>query len=158
MRDLVVFVTGVTIAVSILASTGCTPRRASDGARDAARADSATSSVEPLPPPDVLPDSVTLEALGTEPFWNVEVTRRAIVYRDPENPRVVFFADAGAMTEAGMTFHSSRADSTPGRIEIDILPGPCSDGMSDTQYPLSATVRLDGRLLKGCARWKPPRP
>jgi uncharacterized membrane protein len=32
-----------------------------------------------------------------------------------------------------------------------LTPGPCSDGMSETVYPLKATVIRPGEALSGCA-------
>lgn len=89
-------------------------------------------------------------ALGTEPFWSVEVTDARIAYNDAEN-RVVRVANPGARP----SFNGRRYVAP--RITVDITATPCSDGMSDRRYADTVLVEVDGRSLQGCGgRVLPP--
>lgn len=89
-------------------------------------------------------------ALGTEPFWSVEITDARIAYNDADN-RVVRVANPGARPS-----FNGRRYVTP-RITVDITATPCSDGMSDRRYADTVLVQVDGRDLRGCGgRLLPP--
>jgi heat shock protein HslJ len=82
-------------------------------------------------------------ALGTEPFWNVEVTQTRINYADADG-RQIAVANPGAQpAAAGKTY-------TTNEIVIAITPQPCSDGMSDRIYADTVRVEAAGRSLQGC--------
>jgi len=90
-----------------------------------------------------------VRALGTEPFWGVELTGTEIVYagvdrpeqRAPQSPPVVQGTTA--------SFEAETTTGTP--ISIMLAATECSDGMSDRTYPLSAIVRIGDETLTGCA-------
>jgi uncharacterized membrane protein len=66
---------------------------------------------------------------------------------------------------AGQAFQAIRKDaasastwtgSLSGKpFELSIAPGTCSDGMSDTEYGFSASLRFAGQHNHGCARIAP---
>ncbi len=112
----------------------------------------AASTAGPSPTPSTTSDAYF--ALGTEPFWSVEITADTIRYNDAEN-RAVAVRHAGARP----SFNGSRY-VTP-RITVDITMTRCSDGMSDRIYADTVSVTLDGRALSGCGGAilsGPPRP
>lgn len=95
-------------------------------------------------------DLPAVQALGTEPFWSAAVDGRCVTWSTPEDP---------AGTRLWTTYEQTGgADRWIGalkgvRFELSIRKGqPCSDGMSDTVYPLVAQVRLGEEVLQGCAR------
>jgi uncharacterized membrane protein len=152
------------VAVLLLAGLGCAP---SPSSRQ-------EPGLSPSPAPagapgvDALPDSLAkahellasrlLQALGNEPFWSVEITRQAIVYRTPDEPQGIVFPYAAPSGRAGgLVFESLRSDSAPRAIRVVIEPRECSDGMSDLRYRYASEVRLDSLELHGCARFRPPR-
>ena len=89
-------------------------------------------------------------ALGTEPFWSVEITDGRMAYNDADN-RSVRVANPGARP----SFNGRRYVSP--RMTVDITATPCSDGMSDRRYADTVLVAVDGRYLRGCGgRVLPP--
>jgi uncharacterized membrane protein len=100
-------------------------------------------------------DTFEYVALGNEPFWSVSVTTQGIVYRTPENIDGVRGPYAAPVREdSTVTFRTMLGDSAGTTLEVTIGQGPCSDGMSDREYPYAAVARVGGRMLSGCAeRW-----
>ena len=81
-------------------------------------------------------------ALGTEPFWSVEIADGRIRYDSPEG-RFSVAAPEPVATEGGRRYE------TP-RLTVDVRRGVCSDGMSDSLYADTVTVVADGLALEGC--------
>ncbi|MCM8556989.1 hypothetical protein [Sphingomicrobium sediminis] len=80
---------------------------------------------------------------GTEPFWGIEVDQRIMTF-----DRV----DGGDISEntpsVVETFDGWRFEGRD--IRVEIVPGLCSDGMSDRDYPYHVDVAADGRDWTGC--------
>ena len=89
-----------------------------------------------------------VQALGTEPFWGVEITASAITYTNPEGPPQTG-ANPGPTIQGTTAVYASTVGDQP--IEITLIATECSDGMSDRTYPLTAMVKLGGETLNGCA-------
>ena len=95
---------------------------------------------------------VDVRALGQEPGWSVEVVQgewlrvvqagagAMLVVRDPERER----------TGSGATVYTGEADGQ--RLRLRLTEAGCTDSMSGESHPLTATLTLDGRQLRGCAR------
>lgn len=90
-----------------------------------------------------------LRAMGTEPFWGVQVDGRCVTYSHPGDPRGTRVwtrfsgsADAGTWTGA--------LDGRPFVMRTRARPG-CSDGMSDTRYPIAVSLTVGGAERNGCA-------
>ena len=81
-------------------------------------------------------------ALGTEPFWSIEIDRRQMTYETPES-RFSVPAPAPTPTPSGRRFESER-------ITLEITPWVCTDGMSDNLYADTVTAVVDGTALYGC--------
>jgi uncharacterized membrane protein len=94
--------------------------------------------------PPAYPGEATYRAIGTEPFWDLEIGRD-MVFTDRGNNdfRVVQRTPQPIIGVAGEIYQ------TP-RINVNIVHGRCSDGMSDRTYPDSVQVRVDGREFRGC--------
>jgi uncharacterized membrane protein len=116
-------------------------------------------------PPTVLADSATmalaqadsLRLHGNEPFWSVDITPGAIVYRTPENMEGLRFPPAPAQAEGrGRRYSVSSSPPESHTLEIQVEAARCNDGMSDSTYPFTARVVIDGRNLRGCGRLEPP--
>ena len=95
----------------------------------------------------VIPENA-LRAVGTEPFWGARVEGRCVTYSHPEDQegtrvwtRFSGTASAGTWTGAlrGMPFVMRTRSQ------------PCSDGMSDTRYPIKVTLAVGGEQRSGCA-------
>jgi len=99
-------------------------------------------------------------ALGNEPFWNVRVTGREILYRDPEHQDGYRFPPVAAVEEDGARVFRTRRDIPAGApgprmLELRIRDGSCSDGMSDRQYSMIALLKIGESTLSGCALIEP---
>lgn len=117
------------------------------------------ASNQPAPPPPALPSDAPsppasqsaprLQALGTEPFWSVEVDGKILRYTTPEDQQGTTFAYSEAATANGWTFTAKQADPV---AVLTVEKGECSDGMSDTTYPMKATWKMGRLTQSGCAR------
>ncbi len=85
-----------------------------------------------------------LRILGTEPFWAITTDDSDVLLERPD-------AAPRHFTPSGFHITGNQAELRSTTLSIVLTPGPCSDGMSDRQYPLTAEVRLDDKVLKGCA-------
>ncbi len=102
--------------------------------------------LEPPPPPPLTPNPPggVYRALGTEPFWDLTIDERQMIFTDRGNnlqvaqptPRVI-------VGIAGEIYQ------TP-RLGVNIVHRQCSDGMSDRVYPDTVQVDVDGRRFNGC--------
>lgn len=96
-----------------------------------------------------------VRALGTEPFWGVEITPQALVYsgvdraeRRASNPGPL--VQGTTAVYAAMIDNGAERDG-PGMMVVTLIATECSDGMSDRTYPLTARVELGEETLNGCA-------
>lgn len=90
-----------------------------------------------------------LRALGTEPFWGVEVSLDEIVFTGVD--RADFRAAGPVLRLAGAGAVFTAEDASGAELTLTLKPDKCSDGMSDWVYPLSAEVKFGGETLSGCA-------
>lgn len=93
---------------------------------------------------------------GTEPFWNVTVSKKGIVYSSPEIKKLTFpySAPIPAQGRPLDVVRVYRLRSKDNSMLIIKKVSACSDGMSDNKYPYSATLILGDRVLDGCANQK----
>lgn len=86
------------------------------------------------------------KAVGTEPFWAVELTGSEMVFTEANTPGVRIAESQPA------PIHGFAGDIYQGRrINLNIVRGQqCSDGMSDRVYPDRVQVRVDNRAFEGC--------
>ena len=100
---------------------------------------------EPYPAPDPGPpvDQGDYRALGTEPFWDLTISRNLVFTDRGSNVSVVQPTPAVQHGVAGEIYNSPR-------IRVNIVHSQCSDGMSDRTYPDTVQVTVDKRLYRGC--------
>jgi uncharacterized membrane protein len=113
---------------------------------------------EPVPPPEVPAPAPVLggvdlagpvRALGTEPFWSVDLTGAEMVYTAPEPPELRAPRPEPVVQGTTATWEAETADGTT--LKVTLIATECSDGMSDRTYPLTALVKVGDRDLTGCA-------
>jgi len=92
----------------------------------------------PPPPPPAL-----YHAVGTEPFWNLLIDERNLTFTLSGTPVVTQPTPQVIHGFAGEIYQ------TP-RINVNIVHGTCSDGMSDRIFPDKVQVTVDGRRFNGC--------
>ncbi|MDF5707221.1 MAG: hypothetical protein PUP90_05945 [Nostoc sp. S4] len=92
-------------------------------------------------------------ASGTEPFWNVTVTKRGIVYTSPDVQKQTFpyVAPLKAQARPADLVRVYRLKGKGNNILMIKKVDACSDGMSDREYPYSAIFILGNKVLEGCA-------
>ena len=90
-----------------------------------------------------------LKVVGTEPFWGARIDGRCVTYSTPDN-------------QAGTRVWSRYTKGPDGGVWVGAYEGKpfelrtravqsCSDGMSDTVYPMEAELKVAGEDLRGCA-------
>jgi uncharacterized membrane protein len=97
------------------------------------------SACAPIPGPPPAP----YHALGTEPFWNLLIDEHDVTFVEPDKQPVKQSTPPVIHGFAGEIYQ------TP-RINVNIVHGQCSDGMSDRSYPDKVQVTVDGRRFNGC--------
>ena len=160
--------------VFLLMAAGCTAedaRRSADGDAAAnvptpiaseteAPETTAGSAAHPAPVPDTRQSPCLVQdgqpvrvapvrAVGTEPFWGARTQGRCVTYSTPEDQagtRVWARVESGPK---GVVWNGALRGK---RFQLTVRPMPgCSDGMSDTRYPLEAELLVDGEERRGCA-------
>ena len=91
-----------------------------------------------------------LRALGTEPFWALDIDSTGLRFTTPEDTTGMRFPPNAPSPIAGDTL-VWMAESELAAIHVRLWPTQCSDGMSDRVYPYSALVRVAGTEYRGCA-------
>ncbi|MCJ2183755.1 hypothetical protein MTR62_13795 [Novosphingobium sp. 1949] len=90
-----------------------------------------------------------VEAIGTEPFWQVRVQSGAMHLSQPSSRQEdAPFAVSRFAGRGGLSYSGTRAGED---VTLAVTAGACRDGMSDRVYPFTATLRLGSRLRMGCA-------
>ncbi|RED16285.1 META domain-containing protein [Parasphingopyxis lamellibrachiae] len=88
--------------------------------------------------------------LGTEPFWTLRITDERLSFEHFD----VLTAQAArpeSQYSGGATVFSSRSENEGQRDFIVLIEDRlCGDGMSDTPYPKSVRVFVDGYAFAGC--------
>ena len=82
-------------------------------------------------------------AIGTEPFWDLEIGRDLVFTDRGNNVSVRQPTPRPINGTAGEIYRTQR-------LEVNIVHSQCSDGMSDRTYPDTVQVHVDGRLYRGC--------
>jgi len=93
----------------------------------------------PIPGPPPAP----YRAIGTEPFWGLLIDEHDVTFTQPDAQPVRQPTPQVIHGFAGEIYQ------TP-RINVNIVHGRCSDGMSDRTYPDKVQVTVDGRRFSGC--------
>ena len=126
--------------LTVLALAACSPAEAPD------QPDTPPESVPVLGGVDL---ARPVRALGTEPFWSVELTGTELVYTTPEPPAQRAPQPDPVVQGTTATWEAETAEGTT--LRVILIATECSDGMSDRTYPLTALVKVGDRDLTGCA-------
>lgn len=90
-----------------------------------------------------------IRALGTEPFWGLDLTGRDMVLTGVDRPEL---RAPQPKPQVQGTIAVYEADAAAGRgLKVTLTATECSDGISDRFYPLSAIVEVGDQTLTGCA-------
>lgn len=91
---------------------------------------------------------------GTEPFWSLVIAKPQIFFTSMEGDTLTFEYQepkraAGRPADFVQVYSLDEQQLLILRKETQC---PCSDGMSDIEYPYQATLILTDRILEGCGR------
>jgi heat shock protein HslJ len=98
----------------------------------------------PSPPLTPNPPGGVYRAVGTEPFWDLTIDERQMVFTDRGNNIAV--AQPTPRVIVGI---AGEIYQTP-RLNVNIVHRDCSDGMSDRAYPDTVQVDVEGHRYNGC--------
>ncbi|WP_421730024.1 COG3650 family protein [Brevundimonas sp.] len=109
------------------------------------------------PPPGPKPAAVLggvdlnqpVRAVGTEPFWGVEISGENMIYTGIDQPDQR--ASAPDPVIQGTTAVYTAATQGGVVMVVTLIATECSDGMSDRVYPLTAKVEIGKDTRNGCA-------
>jgi len=90
-----------------------------------------------------------LRALGTEPFWAVELTGSELVYSGVDRPEQRAPQGQPVIQGTMAVWEATTTTGTP--LSVTLTATECSDGMSDRTWPLTALVKVGEETLTGCA-------
>lgn len=90
-----------------------------------------------------------IRALGTEPFWAVELTGSELVYSGVDRPEQRAPQGQPKLQGTMAIWEGTTGAGNP--LSVTLTATDCSDGMSDRTYPLTAMVRIGDETLMGCA-------
>jgi uncharacterized membrane protein len=128
-------------ALALVALSACSP--------PAEAPDTAQPAPEPAPALAGVDLSRPLRALGTEPFWAVELTGSELVYSGVDRPEQRAPQGAPVVQGTMATWEATTTAGTP--LSVTLTATECSDGMSSRTYPLTALVKIGEETLTGCA-------
>ena len=97
------------------------------------------ASCAPLPAPPPPP----YHAVGTEPFWDLLIDEHNLTFKLAGGQPVLQLTPQVIHGFAGEIYQSQR-------INVNIVHGSCSDGMSDRTFPDKVQVTVDGHHFNGC--------
>lgn len=108
-------------------------------------------AAEPAAPAAVLAGvdlTEPVRALGTEPFWSVEMTGSEMIYTGVDRPERRAAQPSPVVQGTMAAFEAATPE---GPLSVTLTATECSDGMSDRTYPLTAIVKVGEETLTGCA-------
>jgi uncharacterized membrane protein len=122
----------------------CTPASDIPASGPAPPAD-APGVAAPAPPAEMEP----LRALGTEPFWGLDIAEDGLTLEGPDR-ETLSAPNPGAIVQGGTSVWNA-VTANGVALKVTLTTGECSDGMSDRRYPFQARIELAGEVLNGCA-------
>lgn len=96
--------------------------------------------------------SPIIHALGTEPFWSLDINVREGRFKTPENPAGTALQLNWEVTPHQVVYVGHDAQRVALRLQLQHRP--CSDGMSDRRYAMTAQLHYGSKQYQGCA-WAP---
>ena len=129
-------------AIILVLNAGCSAessRQSADSSASAVPVDSAVVAMVSEP----------LRALGTEPFWALDVDTSGLRFITPDDTSGVRFPPIAATVVADTVVWSGQTEHAA--IELRVWTERCSDGMSDREYPYASRVTIAGTTYRGCA-------
>jgi len=100
------------------------------------------------------------KGLGTEPFWNIEISDDFIVYKDIDGKQDVFPV-INIDKVQGANIQLITAENNNQQIKLTVTQQECSDGMSDNTFAFKTNVSIVTKSnelkLNGCGNYIVPK-
>ena len=93
-----------------------------------------------------------LHALGTEPYWTLDIQARKALYRTPEQQAGVPVYFNWDVTHTEVVYRGQDSQRVP--VQLQVFRQPCSDGRTDRVYPLAVQLQYGQQRRTGCG-WAP---
>lgn len=117
---------------------------------DQPRADSAGIAKDSILMPDTaLIAALPLRALGTEPFWALDIDTAGLRFITPDDTAGLRFPYSKSTIVSDTSIWT--AGNVQSAITVRVWREKCSDGMSDREYPFAARILKDTITYRGCA-------
>jgi len=140
----------LSVAAMLLAACQADPAaenlESTEAASPANIAEAGTAAPVPIPP--AAEPAERYRFTGTEPFWGGTIDGSKLLYQTPEDQAGKAIT-ATVVKQGAASRYSGTLDGQP--FVLVLTPGICSDGMSDTVYPLVAALTVHGEQRNGCA-------
>ena len=91
----------------------------------------------------------SLLALGNEPYWTATVLADHIIVTQLGEPELSYTNINKQQIKQGVSYQGMNEENIS--MELEVITKPCRDTMSGAYYGLTARLKLDGKLLTGCA-------
>jgi putative lipoprotein len=91
---------------------------------------------------------LTLRASGHEPDWVINANSKGLILERPGQAALVLPYLEEQLPEGRFSLSS---DANGQHLELWVAPQRCVDSMSGAVQHLSAELRLDGKVMRGCA-------
>lgn len=98
------------------------------------------------------PEPFAFRATGNEPFWNVEISKRGLVFSQMGEDRILFPYSQPTFFGEQIIYRSQVRGQEPKAFVVRLTEESCSDTMADATFSFKATVQIDDLSLEGCAR------
>ncbi|MCX7877197.1 MAG: META domain-containing protein [Ignavibacteria bacterium] len=104
---------------------------------------------------------IDFTALGTEPFWNLEIYSDTLIKFSRADEGEFLFREIKVSSNADNNLRTYSALNPKAEIKITLIKQKCSDMMSDREYPYSVSLSLRigksniFRDYKGCGIYPP---
>lgn len=89
-------------------------------------------------------------ARGSEPFWSIEVTDTALLWRQPDEPKEISLTAPQTQDSEGAVSYTASGNGH--QVELLIEAQPCRDAMSGEYFAYAARASVDNKRFSGCAR------
>jgi len=99
------------------------------------------------------PATYMFRASGNEPFWNVEISKRGLAFSElGQEERLLFPYSPPTFFAEQIIFRSQIRGQNARTIVVRLEEKACSDSMADATFSFTVSVKIDDRILEGCAR------
>ncbi|MFZ5958248.1 COG3650 family protein [Pseudomonas knackmussii] len=89
-----------------------------------------------------------VQAIGNEPAWNVMINAQGLLLQRPGKPALVVPYVVESVP-GGSSSYSSEANGE--KLELWVAPTRCVNSMTGAVTQMSAELRLDNQVMRGCA-------